>query len=114
MQTLETIKEIVNRIKYKDWQIRVDEKNDVPYLQVIFWDTDLVTGKPSEQRCRKWQLSYFMVNNEVVRTAYKAVMAAVEHEVDETFTYKGVKIFHPHFNLDDLVEFGKRKRIEVR
>lgn len=113
-QSLDSIKEIVSEIKFKDWKFRVGESNGVPFLQVIFLDTDLITHVITEQRCRKWMLSYHMVNNEIVRTAYKAVLAAMEHEVQETFSYKGVNLFHPHFNLDALVEFAKKRKIQVR
>ena len=47
-----------------------------------------------------------MCANEVVRTAYKAVEAAIKHELDEHFTFKGTAIFHPHMNYDLVAALG--------
>lgn len=79
------MREIVKNIEYKDWRIRVEENKNTGYyfLQVIFDAPDNYTGVMEEQHCRKWQLSTHMVPSEVVRTAYKAILAAEEHEVGE-------------------------------
>jgi hypothetical protein len=45
-----------------------------------------------------------MVKSEVVRTIYKAYVTAVMHEADELFTYMGVPIYSPHYDVDSLVE----------
>jgi hypothetical protein len=46
--------------------------------------------------------------------AWTAVKAFVEHEIRETFKYKGIAIFHPHIPVNDLVKFiplvGEAKR----
>jgi hypothetical protein len=47
-------------------------------------------------------LSTFMTKSELVQTAFKAVMTASEHEIRETFTYKGRRIFGPHFDVEAL------------
>jgi hypothetical protein len=109
MQTLETIREIVSHIKFKDWKFRIDEKNGVPFMQIIFEGKCNITGVVETQYSRKWMLSYHMVNSEVVRTAYKAAEAAMLHEVEEAFTYKGARIYNPHMDLDEMVEFAKDK-----
>lgn len=115
MRTLESIKELVNHIKFKDWTFRVEDKNGCPFLQVIFMDKCSVSGKEEPQHCRKWTLSYHMVDCEVIRTAFKAVQTAMEHEVQEQFTYKGARIFNPHLNLDSLVDVAlNKKNIQIR
>lgn len=43
-----------------------------------------------------------MTRSEVVQTALKAVLAAVEHEAREFFTYNGRAIFGPHYDVDAL------------
>lgn len=54
--------------------------------------------------CRKWYVSSYSTPSEVVQTAFKAVMTALEHEVRETFQYKRKSIFAPHFDVDVLAE----------
>ena len=43
-----------------------------------------------------------MTKSEVIQTAFKAVLTAMEHEVREKFHYKGKPIFGPHYHVDAL------------
>lgn len=114
MQTIESIKSIVSDISFNDWMFRVGENSDgTPFIQVLFKDTDRISGSVEIQRCRKWQLSYHMVNSEVVRTAFKAVEAAMLHEVQEAFKYKGARVFNPHADLDQLADAMNSKVVGV-
>ena len=70
-------------------------------LQIKFMDRDVVSGKMEMQSCRKWYLSAHSTTSEIVRTAWKAVLAAEEHEAAEKFTYKGVQVENPHLDVDD-------------
>lgn len=45
-----------------------------------------------------------MTKSEVVQTAFKAVLTAVEHETRETFLYRNKAIFGPHYNVDALLK----------
>lgn len=107
MQTLESVKTIVANCSFNDWTffVGLDPENDNRiYVQVLFKDKDRITGEDSIQRCRKWYLSAHMVNSEVVRTAFKAVEAAVIHETQEAFKYRGVRVYNPHMDLDALAD----------
>jgi hypothetical protein len=76
-----------------------------PYLQArCEKGIDTATGEETSWTGRKWMLSPHMVKSEVVRTAYKAYVAAVLHEADEVFRYRGVPIYSPHYDVDNLVE----------
>ena len=112
----ETIQSIVDQLEYADWTFRLGETKGVPFLQILFTDADRITGKVEVQRCRKWQLSYFMVRSEVVRTAFQAVQAAVLHETQEAFKYRGARIFNPHADLDSLAEamLNNQVRLSLR
>ncbi len=43
-----------------------------------------------------------MTNSEVVQTAFKAILTALEHEARELFTYRGVAILDGHYDLEQL------------
>jgi hypothetical protein len=43
-----------------------------------------------------------MIKDEIIQTAYKAVEAAVLHEMRESFKYRGRAIFDPHISVDTL------------
>lgn len=108
------IQNIVDKISYKDWNFKVGQNEEHYYLQVIFNAPDNRTGKIEPQFCRKWQLSTHMVVSEIVRTAYKAIVAAEEHEVGEHFKYKGQLVYCPHIDVEALVEVMENNRIDIR
>lgn len=114
MLNKDDIQDIIDKISYKNWKIRLGENNGYYFLQCIFYAPDNYTGEIVEQRCRKWQLSSYMVPSEIVRTAYKAILTAQEHEVGEHFRYKGELIYCPHVDVEALVEIMRDKRIDIR
>lgn len=95
---------IAGRVQYLDWSIDVKEGTDGrAYLQVFFLAGDSTNDLVlRSQAGRKWYLSPYMTDTELVRTAHKAVRAAVEHECDENFKYKGAAIFSPHTDVELL------------
>jgi hypothetical protein len=78
-----------------------------PYLVIECDGVDNITGKPWKWRSRKWKLSEHMVPTEVVQTAFKATLVALEHEARELFTYKNVPVFDSHIDIEKLVELRK-------
>lgn len=97
------LREVIENIAYRDWQFDFLVENDTPFLRVRFDARDTDTGEPAEQKGRKWRLSPHMVKTEVVTTALKAVLAAVEHEAREEFLYRDVAVFGPHIDVDALL-----------
>lgn len=101
--TYSELRELVDRISFKDWRFLLHVKGDGFLLQLAFDAPDSVSGKVEEQRCRKWYISSHACRAEVIRTAWKAVEAAVNHEAAELFKYKGATIFSPHIDPDALL-----------
>lgn len=62
-----------------------------------------VTDEDLPWKGRTWVLSQHMTDGEVVQTAFLALKTALEHELRERFTYKGVAVMGPHFDIDRLV-----------
>lgn len=62
-----------------------------------------VTGQPLSWEGRKWPISEYMTDGEIVQTAFKALLTALEHEAREKFTYRGVSVFDPHYDIEKLV-----------
>ena len=105
---------ILDNISYKDWDIVFREEGARPYLQIQFMAPDSFTGVVERQYCRKWMLSRFMTDSEVVRTAYKAIEAAVLHEMQEDFRYNGEPIFRPHMDVEDLWQLSASDKVDKR
>ena len=117
MMTFADMQVIVANIKYDEpgWEIRLKLDDNRPYLQVYCTSGICnVTGSRIEWSACKWMLSPHMCRSEVVRTAYKAIEAAVLHEMNEKFTYKGECIFEPHFDVEALVELRKDYALDTR
>jgi len=91
------IKELLADISYGSWQFVCSEMGSGHYVQVRFMD-----GKDGWSG-RKWYISSFATDVEVVQTALMAVLADEEHEARERFKFRGKAIFHPHRSLDALL-----------
>lgn len=107
MLTKAIIENFLADVKFHDWDFIVGEMGDGFSLQVRFLarenDND-TSGMLSRQRGRKWHLSRFMTEGEVLRTALRAVLDAQEHEAREQFTYKGKALFGPHLATEALLQ----------
>jgi hypothetical protein len=114
MLTDNDIQEILDEIEYKDWAIvlRLDTTG-LPVLQVQFTAPDSDTGVWGKQHGRKWLLSRHMVKSEIVSTALKAVLTAIEHEAREDFKYRGVAVYNSHTDVDALLEIADRQDVRV-
>lgn len=67
-----------------------------------------VTGGDISWNGRWWTMSKWMVDTEIVATAWKATIAAIEHEARELFTFDGVMLFDPHMSVHHLVALRQR------
>ena len=109
---------IINNIKYKPhWDYQVKTKGKTIYLQIIFEAPDNFTGIIEKQYCRKWQLSEWMTETEIVETCWKATQTAELHEMKERFKYKDQAIFNTHVNsnlLAELLEKHGEKAFDYR
>jgi hypothetical protein len=94
---------IIAECQFDSWRFIVAADGERAYLQVEADGPCAVSGETLTWRGRKWWLSPHMTKSEIVQTAFKAVLTAVEHEARESFRYRGQAIFGPHFDVDQLV-----------
>lgn len=106
IEFLSRVSEITSNIRYEraDTWLHVGRDDTRLYLQVQGRGACAVSGDPLEWHGRKWLLSPHMTTSEIVSTAFKAYLTAEEHECRERFTYKGTRVFGPHFDVDSIVE----------
>lgn len=83
------------------------------YLQVSAEVHDSELGKRTVHRGRKWDISEHMTDSEIVQTALKAFLTFEEHEARESFSYRGVKIFGPHLDVDELAALIRSSQLNV-
>lgn len=68
-----------------------------------------VTSEDEPWSGRWWRLSEHMTDSEIVGTAFKAVVTALEHEARENFLYKGHAVYDPHLDVEELVKLRASK-----
>jgi hypothetical protein len=71
-------------------------------IRTTFQRPDRDTGVISTGFGRWWLVPNDVTESGVVKTAYKAAMLILEHELMESFRYEGVRLFDPHHDVEDL------------
>ena len=84
----------------------VHNKSGRIFLQVVYEAPCTKTGEYQTFKGRKWYLSEFMTDDEVIKTAYSAFEACVKHEVMEGFKVDGIILFNPHINYEELLKIS--------
>ena len=105
---------VLRDVRFGRYIFKLYDDGKLPRLQLICLDDDARTNEPTQWSSRKWLLSYHMTRSEIVQTALKAVLTAVEHEARERFLYRGQPIFGPHYNVDRLVDICAAGAVDVR
>lgn len=106
MWTKIALQALLENVRHKNHRFEILTKSNLDgyLLQTKFVATCMKTKKEEIQHSRKWYISPYATQSEVIQTAFKAVLTAEEHEVRENFTYKGRPIFAPHYNVEKLAE----------
>jgi hypothetical protein len=115
-QFIKRAERVLSRVSFPMFAIEVREGHGGVYLVGSFYAPDN-TAKPAggamfKQTTRKWLLSPFMTDSEIVQTAFKMILTAQEHETREKFLYEGVPVYGPHFDVNDLVGLAKSRHSE--
>lgn len=79
------------------------------FLQVIYLAPCTKTAEVLQWRGRKWYLSEYMTEDEIIKTAYAAFEAAVKHEIMEGFKVDGIVLFNPHVDYRELLQISNRE-----
>jgi len=94
---------LLGKVQFKGYTFSVRDAHGGVHLQGMYDDEDIYTKKIEKQHTRKWLLSPKMTNSEIVQTAFKLCITSFEHRCREAFTYRGKRIFGPHFDIEELV-----------
>lgn len=106
------VRAIVSQIRFRDRSFVVLQKGDGFLLQMRYMEPDVRTGAMAEQHTRKWYISRFATESEIVQTALKCVLTSQEHIGREHFLYQGVKVFGPHLDVNDLIRLVRQGELD--
>ena len=99
-----SVRALLQHVEFPGYAFVVKEShNSGVCLQAHYDEPDTYTGEPATQWTRKWLLSPYMTDSEIVQTAFKLCLTSMEHRTRESFKYQGRRIFGPHFDVNDLV-----------
>jgi hypothetical protein len=116
-KTLQEIKTIVGRISFMDRQFRITERNRGFMLQIEYYETDVDDPsnlEPVLQRARKWYISAYSTETEIVETAFKACRVSMDHVLKEHFLYQGRRVYSPHFTIQARMKMCDEKAFDGR
>lgn len=102
--SLADVAEIVGKVRFLDRKFRVLEKGDGFLVQLEYVEADVHTGRPELQRSRKWYVSPWSTETEIVETCFAACQRSMMHVVGEHFTYAGRRVYSPHFTIGGRIE----------
>ena len=76
------------------------------FIQIVYDAVCSKTGKVETWHGRKWYLSEYMTDDEIIKTIYAAFEAAIKHEILEGFKVDGKILFNPHVNFEELLKIS--------
>lgn len=79
------------------------------FIQIEYASPNTNTGKIEYWKGRKWYLSEFMTDDEIIKTVYLAFETCVKHEVLESFKVDGIILFNPHVNFEELLKISHKE-----
>lgn len=100
-KTRQEILRIIDQIKFLDRSFRFLEKGDGYLIQMRYMECDVEHPEkgPQVQSTRKWYVSPFMTESEIVETVWACVQRSQLHVASEHFTYRGERIYSQHFHV---------------
>jgi hypothetical protein len=107
-------KEVLDKLDYPGMTFHLFNHGPHYHLRVQCKGTCNVSGEPLDWNGRWWRLSSHMTPTEIVLTAFKAVLTALEHEAREQFTYKGVAVLDSHIDVEELVKARSENKLDAR
>lgn len=112
-QTAEAVRRILADVSYPGYTFLVGGVDRL-HIRGRFEATCADTGATETQLTRRWYISDEASRSEIVQTALKCVLTAIEHEAREAFKYRGRPIFGPHFDVDALHDLCDAHALAVR
>jgi hypothetical protein len=111
------VRTILDQITFRDRRFRLLEKGDGYLLQVEYMEADVDRPEnpmPVVQRGRKWYVSPFSTETEVVETAFKAIKTSMLHVTQEHFLYQGQRVYSPHINIRARLHICREQAFDSR
>jgi hypothetical protein len=99
--TREDIEKILKDVKFMDRTFLLLDKDDGFLVQMSYMEPDVENPEAGsvEQKTRKWYVSPYMTETEIVETCWAMVQRSMMHIAGEHFKYRGKRVYSPHFDI---------------
>lgn len=111
------VQSLVNRVSMSclghEFKVRVEY--DLQYGKRVFIQIQYVAPCTKDEQHveewsgRKYYLSEFMTDDEIIKTCYAAFETAVKHEIMEGFKVDGIILFNPHVDFEELLKVSNKE-----
>lgn len=107
---------IVERTHFMDRTFKLIDKGDGYLVQMEYFEADVEKpgSAPIRQSTRKWYLSPFMTESEIVETIWACVCRSQIHVASEHFTYEGQRVYSQHFDVRARFDLAADRRFDKR
>jgi hypothetical protein len=114
--TRDEIQNILNGVRFMDRKFLLLEKGDGFLVQMSYMepDVDHPENGPMEQKTRKWYISPFMSESEIVETCWACVLRSQQHVASEYFQYKGRRVYSQHFDVNTRIHMCEEFKFDGR
>ena len=112
--TARKLEEILSRVDYKNTRFQFKSVEGGFLIYCVAEELCAYTQKPLEQIGRMWFVSFNASLEEVIQTVFKAVVTWQEHEVRENFKVDDMRIYGPHFKVDELLGLCKSRKEKLK
>ncbi len=114
--TLKQIENLLKKVSFMDRKFLVMEKGDGFLLQMSYMEMDVDEPEKGvcEQKTRKWYVSPFSTETEIVESCWAMVCRSQMHVAGEHFTYNGKRVYSPHFDVHARMQLCDEKRFDGR
>jgi hypothetical protein len=93
------VRNVLADLSYEDWVLHVGVRAGMVYISAKFIAPCSKTGNIETHQTRRWLIRPDAEEMEIVQTAFKCIITALEHEAREKFAYRGRAILGPHQSL---------------
>jgi hypothetical protein len=90
------VERLLDRVEYKSGEWVLTHNGECVFIQHTQPVVCINSGNREWQRGRKFYISPYMTDEEILRTAFLSVKLFEEHEINENFLVDGERFLNPH------------------
>lgn len=104
--TREHIQTALDEVSFMDRKFLLLEKGDGFLIQMSYMEANVENPVSiEEQKTRKWYVSPYSTETEIIETCWAMVCRSQMHIAAEHFHYRGRRVYSPHFDINARINW---------